>query len=68
MTTNSFLHFSILKICVHLPPKKFGVGAGLKPARTEFGVKGDKALFLILGNSLSAFICALFQFFFRWFK
>jgi len=50
------LHFSILKICVHLRPKKFGV------LSSEFGVKGDKALFLILGslgisNFRQFFIC-----------
>jgi hypothetical protein len=29
------------------------VGAGLKPASTEFGVKGDKARFLTLSTFLS---------------
>jgi hypothetical protein len=33
------------------------VGTGLKPARTEFRVQGDKALFLNLGTFLSVFIC-----------
>jgi hypothetical protein len=38
-------------IRVHPRPKKFGVCRGaLLRARREFGVKGDKALFLILGT------------------
>ena len=37
-------------IRVHPRPKKFGVCRGALPrARTEFGVKGDKTLFLTLG-------------------
>jgi hypothetical protein len=42
-----------LSVCirVHPRPKKFGVCRGaLLRARAEFGVKGDKALFLTLGN------------------
>ena len=35
------------------------VGATCRVARTEFGVKGDKALFLILGTFLSVFICTI---------
>jgi len=43
-------------IRVHPRPKKFGVGATRRVARTESGVKGDKALFLTLGT-LGTFGC-----------
>jgi hypothetical protein len=65
----SFGHFHfiwdlVLGICpnpfirVYPWPKKFeGCRGALLRARTEFGVKGDKSLFLTLGSFLSVFIC-----------
>jgi len=53
-----FANIKSVFICVHLCPKNSSefVGATRRVARTEFGVKDDRVLFLVLGLFLSVSI------------
>jgi hypothetical protein len=54
-----FLIFFLKKLSafIRVPLSSEFVGATRRVARTQFGVKVDKALFLTLGTFLSVFIC-----------